>query len=598
MGIDFEELTPRSRRRRPWTALLTGAALSVSCASGPQFSTAELGPLSRNEPIADEVVGRAVKAEPNDATLTRLQEAFSLLRHASSDDDVARARDHLESAFATFEDLRDPENMSVAFTVDGDTPYRGRPHERVLAATTLALTDAAKGRCDLALPTLKAAEFLDVRWQKLAFGTDAAVVYALSLYCLHQTNGRVEDITRAETGLRLTLRYTAAAEAARVLVKDATLAAPRADAVAVQLARELAELGVLTALANAAAATTSAEILKAGLDNTAVVIRRAGDLLQSEAFASQLEVARAASGGTIGADTAAARSFVRRQLKPALDDLATAMKAMPVNVGAAADFVAALQRAEAATDNAMRALRGPRAQFTFAGLGPEIVREGDYLEVARVVPRAGVDNSIALRMAAASSSTSCGIRGSADGSSFTAVLCGKSAEASSSSSSSPVVGMEVWSSSTQATTVVGRRFDAILQGRATFKASSEAISTVAAYSAWGLLDAGFELLASCAGGSPPSSSEEKPKSKSKSKSNKPAKSSSSSGSGDSVCVGIATTTIVAGAVVGGIGGIAWIAGAAVNPASDPRFVSALPEQVVLVVPGDVVIAPAAAMESP
>ena len=581
------------------SSLSTAVLLSTSCASGQQFSTAELGPLSRNEPIADEVVNRAVKAAPNDATLTRLQEAFSLLRHANNDDDVARARAHLEDAFGTFEDLRDPENMSVAFTADADTPYRGRPHERVLAATTLALTDAAKGRCDLALPTLKAAEFLDVRWQKLAFGTDAAVVYALSLYCLHQTKGRAEDITRAETGLRLTLRYTAAAEAARALVKEATLAAPRADAVAVQLARELAELGVLTALANNPRAVSTTDILKAGLDNTAVVMRRAGELLASEAFAEQLEVARAASGGTIGTNTAAARSFVRQHLKPALDDLGLAMQSMPVDRGAGADFVAALKRADDATADAMQALRGERLQLTFAGLGPEIVREGDYLEVARVVPRAGVDNTIALRTAPSTTSSTCGIRGTKDGKSFTAVLCGKGdAASSSSSSSSSMQALEVWSSSTQATTVVGRRFDAILQGRATFKASSEVISTVAAYSAWALLDTGFDLLASCAGGSSSSSSSEQPKAKTRSKGAKSSSSSSaSSGSGDSVCIGIATTTIVAGAVVGGLGGIAWIAGAAVNPAADPRFVSALPEQVLLVVPGDAVIAPATAVEA-
>ncbi len=579
--------------------LLAGAVLSTSCATGPSFSTAELGPLTRNQPVADEVINRAVKAAPNDATLTRLQEAYALLRHASSDDDVARARDHLETAFATFEDLRDPENMSVAFTADADTPYRGRPHERVLAATTLALTDAVKGRCDLALPTLKAAEFLDVRWQRLAFGTDAAVVYALSLYCLNQTKGRAEDVARAESGLRLTLRYTAAAEAARVLVKEATLAAPRADAVAVQLARELAELGVLTALANSPRALGAKEILQAGIDNTAIVMRRAGELLESEGFAEQLEVARAASGGTIGADTAAARSFVRRHLKPALDELGAAMQAMPLDTGVGADFVAALQLATDATEAAMVTLRGPRVQFTFEGLGPEVIRQGQYLEVARIVPREGADAAIALRSAATTSSDTCGIRGTAKGTGFTAVLCGKntgtSSSSSSSSSSSTVTGLEVWSSSTQATTVVGRRFDAILQGRATFKASSEVVSTIAGYSAWALLDTGFRLLASCGGSS---SSSEQPKETSKSRSKSNSKSSSSSGSGDSACVGVATATIVAGAVVGGVGGLAWIAGAAVNPAADPRFVSALPEQVVLIVPGDVRTSAPLSVESP
>lgn len=579
---------PRRRRFGAQLLLAVFAALLLlagACATpGVSFSPSELDPLVQLRPVSDDVVQRAVVAEPRDATLIQLEQAFALLRRAKSDDDVARARAVLEQAFTSFEDLRDPENMSVAFTVDRNTPYRGRPHERVLAATTLALTDAVNGRCDLALPTLKAAEFLDVRWQRLAFGTDAAAVYALSVYCLAETNGRPEDVRRAEEGLRLTYRYAAAEAAARALVDEAVEHAPRREAIATVIGAELLKLGLLTTLANNPRATTIEEVLAGGADAVAVVMRKADEIMALPEFADALRVATEAAGGTF-ADNSTARQFVRAHIADAVKELANILQHLPNTVAAKQSFTEALSTSAALTDESLRQLRTARVQLRFSGLGPMVVREGDYLEVARVVPRDGALSTTALRMSSVDgAATTCGIRGERDGAGFVATLCGtdgRRTPGALTSSTASVAALEVWSSSVQATTVVGRRFDAILQGRAMFKASSAAVSTLAVWSARALLDTGFVMLASCGGRSVASSSES---SESATRKKGKAKQQSSQGSGGEACVGVAMATITVGAVVAGIGGVAWLAGAVVNAEADPRFVHALPERIELFVP--------------
>ena len=572
----------RCRPRLPWVCVLAWAALGAACATTTStFSPAELAPLDRLRPIEDDVVNRAVAAAPEDATLVRLEQAFALLRRARSDDDVARARTQLEQAYLTFEDLRDPENMSVAFTVDGNTPYRGRPHERVLAATTLALTDAVNGRCDLALPTLKAAEFLDVRWQRLAFGTDAAAVYALSVYCLAETNGREEDVRRAEEGLGLTYRYAAGESVVRALVDEAMVRTARRQAVATMVAGELLKLGMLTTLANNPRVEAYDDIVAGAVADVAVVTSRADEIMALPAFDDALRVSTAAAGGSF-ADKTTAQRFVRNHVVEAVDELARILVQLPASNAAKTAFAEAMASAKVATDESLRQLRTSRVQLRFSGLGPMVVREGEYDEIARIVPRDGAETSTALRTTTASATEgACGIRGERDGAGFVATLCGTDGrrQSSPSSSATSATALEIWSSSAQATTVVGRRFDTILKGRAAFKAGSSAVSSVAVWSARGLLETGFALLQTCGDG--PAASTKTKASSTKKQAEKPP----ASASADDVCVGVAMATITIGAVALGIGGVAWLAGAVVNAEADPRFVGDLPERVELLLPG-------------
>ena len=183
-----------------------------------------------------------------------------------------------------------------------------------------------------------------------------------------------------------------------------------------------------------------------------------------------------------------------------------------------------------------------------------------------------------LRRAPATSPLDCGLRGHGDGG-FSVVLCSTKKQGAVVDDAPPVAweGLEVWSSSVQATTVVGRRFDTILKGRAAFKAGTETAAEVATWTAWTLWHVGFEMLEQCGSSRP---APEPPRRDAKS----PPPKTSSSAEGSETCAAIAVSTIAAGAVVAGIGGVVWLAGAVVNPAADPRFVAALPERVGLLVP--------------
>ena len=133
-----------------------------------------------------------------------------------------------------------------------------------------------------------------------------------------------------------------------------------------------------------------------------------------------------------------------------------------------------------------------------------------------------------------------------------------------------------------------------------FKASSAVVSTLATWSARALLETGFTMLASCGGrsASSSSSSSSAPSPRQKGK----AKQQASHSNGDEACVGVAMATITVGAVVAGIGGVAWLAGAVVNAEADPRFVNTLPERIELLLPTNAPVveteAPAPAAEQP
>lgn len=148
----------------------------------------------------EEIVGE------EDPTLEALEQAFLALREGAHDD----ARLWLEEATATFDDLAlEGSSLEKAFASDVHKPYRGRPHERVLASVVLAALDIERGRCDLALPSLKNAAWLDARADP-AETTDVPLVPVLTLRCLKQVGASGADLERARADLRSALRLTAA----------------------------------------------------------------------------------------------------------------------------------------------------------------------------------------------------------------------------------------------------------------------------------------------------------------------------------------------------------------------------------------------------
>lgn len=113
------------------------------------------------------------------------------------------ARRELARAAAVFDDLAlDGHALERAFVGDATRPWRGRPFERVLALATLAALDIERGRCDLALPTLRTAALHDARAAPTehdrAAVSDAVLVAALALRCLADGDASLARGTPAE----------------------------------------------------------------------------------------------------------------------------------------------------------------------------------------------------------------------------------------------------------------------------------------------------------------------------------------------------------------------------------------------------------------
>ncbi|MBM4280383.1 MAG: hypothetical protein FJ137_06350 [Deltaproteobacteria bacterium] len=144
------------------------------------------------------------------AVLADIDDAFALLVR---DDDRthAAARRRLARAARSFDDLRVGDDvLRQALVGDANKPWRGRAYERVLSLVTLAALDVERGRCDLALPTLRNAALHDARVAPAAHrgDSDAVVVFALALRCLADGDESVggaaaaADVARARDDLR------------------------------------------------------------------------------------------------------------------------------------------------------------------------------------------------------------------------------------------------------------------------------------------------------------------------------------------------------------------------------------------------------------
>lgn len=151
---------------------------------------------------------------PVDPVQFDLQRAFELLENPKMH---SRARGLLVRATEAFDDQSlDGSNLERAFVSDAKKPYRGRPHERVLAHTALAALEMERGHCDLALPSLKAAAFYDLKASP-DDKSDAVVVAALTLRCLTDENATAAEIAVARADVDAAVRGAAGAAADAVV---------------------------------------------------------------------------------------------------------------------------------------------------------------------------------------------------------------------------------------------------------------------------------------------------------------------------------------------------------------------------------------------
>ena len=490
---------------------------SVSCVHQTALNDDQLTKFWRGEPLLEQKVVEAENKWPNDKTLINMQQGTNLLRSNQITPLIlTEAQSYLEKAYGTFEDLRDPVNFSKAFTTDSQTPYRGRPYERMLTAMLIAMIDTENQRCDMALPALKAAEFLDARWQPFMFGSDAPLIYALMIRCLNQTNNQSQDLTRAKDGLVLSIRLQMLVDP--LLNQINKYAKTSTKTAAMQVALSLLEVGIPSALLAATAASDLDGIISQTIS-------------QSIQFLPQV----------LEQDEAPYDTFIRPLLKQidykstdqkttanALFQIEVALKEIWKDLLADSKFnneiSNLLHKVHSLAEQIENVAKKPVMTIYLSGHGPRLKREGEYNEIARIVPNLPSDGRAGVGIMYKHFTVKCGVTNYQGNLIFT--LCSNKTDTKSFTYNS---GLKLWSSSYQAMTTAGRKFDRILKGRAQFRMGSEVAALVGAYTAFALLDAGLKTRSS--------------------------------------------ELQTAALVVGAFAGAAWVAGRASNPEADVRQVS-------------------------
>jgi hypothetical protein len=491
-----------------------------SCVHQTAMTDEKLVALWRGVPLGNKEITSAKQEWPNDATLIDMQQGTNLLRREKITPVVVnQAEKYLENAFGTFEDLRDPENFSKAFTIDSQTPYRGRPFERMLTAMLIALLDISRERCDMALPALKAAEFLDARWQPFMFGSDAPMVYALMLRCFVETKNTVQDFERAKNGLTMSLRMQLLLEPFFQKINQYASRAARDPATQVALA--LLEVGLPSSLLSAPASANIEEIVRIASAEAVAFLPRV--LSQSEAPYDAIVrplLMKIDSKSTDRETTAHAIVQIEIALKSILKEILSQDQFL-LQATKLLDHVYAL------SNQIEEAAKKPVMTVYFDGNGPRIKQEGQYNEIANIIPSSPENVRAGVPIKSLHVSSSCGVTNHKNNLIFT--LCSPGTHPASLKYAS---ALKLWSSSFQATTTAGRKFDRILKGRAQFRTGTEVAAIIGGYTALALLNASSGIQGKQA-----------------------------------------HQMQAAALVIGAIAGAAWIAGRASNPEADIRQVN-------------------------
>ncbi len=188
---------------------LSAGLIFSGCTSIATIKKPDYKPFLANKPVSDEALQKIKSESPKDAVFADMLQAFALLRSGKIEDAKTRKEitGLLAGAVNSFEDMAGPVNVSQAFSVDEEKDYRGRSHERMFAAAMTGVLLMGENKCDQALPYLRNAEFLDARFQKMPFGTDAPLIYALMYRCLIQQKSDASEIKRASDGVFRSVRF-------------------------------------------------------------------------------------------------------------------------------------------------------------------------------------------------------------------------------------------------------------------------------------------------------------------------------------------------------------------------------------------------------
>ncbi len=485
------------------------------------------------------------KKHPQDSTLLDLEASLHLLRNGGSEGSRQLAKNHLASAIVSFEDLTTTKNMNSAFTADRSKAYRGRPHERVVASLLLAVLDIQDGRCDMALPALRNAEFLDARWTEHRLGSDAPLTYALRLFCLQEEGHSTQDRSQARGSLHAALRFQSLRPFIKELLIDKALKnIDHEKSVGFRASEELLAAALPLAILDSAPNPKTKDLLMKGIAFAFQNMVRLEEVVNLHAFAIDRKRATIPKSVKTNEELVV---HLRQEATKTLSELKTWLEGDEVDI-AFRDVDQHIAELDASIATLVNSIEHKAIDVSFSGQGPGVVREGQYGELARIDVAERLQNFSALSTQRKSfDHRRCNtMRAAASGIDFT--LCRKGVEISNSLSSEQIEhqGFDMWSSSYQATSVIGRRFERVLKDRAVYKGV--------------LFDAG-SVSGSIA----------------KSFLNAAANSNSEEGAAVAATVGIAA---------GIISGITHLVGASVQSKADDRYVRNLFESATLWVPFD------------
>lgn len=480
--------------------LLFGHLLLPACLHGPTIEKGEYKPFLHGQPIAQESLETIHEQSPKDAVFADLLQAFALMR--TKDLNQSRIRKEilglLEASVNSFEDMTDPENFSVAFSLDEDKAYRGRPHERMFASTMAAVLLMSENRFGEALPYLRNAEFLDARFQKMPFGTDAPLVYALMYRCLLQQKAQAVDIEHAQRGVYRSIRFLTLQEPLIKTMRLVSDADVRKASFVRRLAYMIFEISLYYSLMTAPDTKDVSLLLDDAAKQTQIFITALNTHFSDEYKARMkplvVELAKV-YGLNKKTGIAHLEEMAFDRVSTEAHDISEKMKHIMARKSQVKKSIDdAMSRADSLSNEILKAASANKMTLTFLGHGPAVIRQGSYDEITVIRPSTDAHLEPSVRQRIMKVAQNCGFHRKESGG-FSVTMC-----ASPANKSDPAImvpNLELLSLSRKATTAQGRQFDKILKGRAQFKEATETIAEAGAWSAFFLFYLGAELIADC-----------------------------------------------------------------------------------------------------
>ncbi|MEM7403375.1 MAG: hypothetical protein AAF310_05145 [Myxococcota bacterium] len=550
--------------------LLAAALLLGGCTQHALQKQPSLRPLLRGKPVKQLQLQRGMQDFSRDAVWLSMLQSFALLRSADINKPQLqqRARALLAYAHESFADLRDPDNFSEMFSSDIDKPYRGRPYERVMSTVMLALLDMLQHRPDMALPALADAEFLSARWKSFAFGTDSPLIYALMLRCQHQLRAAAQDKQRSAEALARSVRLQLSRDALLQLLQQAAVSLMRPNAAAVRLAAILLESALLAALMQTPHTASLSQLLDVAGQQANVLVGLVRDRFE-HVYATVVAPRIRASARVQGFNPKQNPLFEQAtfvQVPIEIEQLLQRMRQLLAShQPTRQQLQQLLQRSNRLSQRIEKAMLAPRVALLLHGTGPHIVREGRHKEMTRIIPAAKSHHEGGIWQHSVDvPSLPCGAHKTPQGQLMLVLCAPPTAQASSpqqpAHTSTPLhrqQAWQLWSSSYQATTVMGRKFDRILAGRAQFRTVTEKTAVVGAWSSLFLFYIAINVWSHCGG---------------------------TGGQTNQGCQALGAGLMTIAAATLAASGLMWLVGLSANPQADPRYVPTLFESVELLLP--------------